>query len=69
MAHTGSFCAGELNAGIAGGSLAGGFLLTRYGPRPTALLGGLMTLMALFLASAPIRPRRDQHCGVAPSEG
>jgi DHA1 family inner membrane transport protein len=64
-----AWASASFNAGIAGGSLAGGFILARYGPRPTALLGGLLTLMALFLASAPIHPRRDQRCRPAPSEG
>jgi MFS transporter, DHA1 family, inner membrane transport protein len=53
-----AWASASFNAGIAGGSLAGGLILTRYGPRPTALLGGLVTLVALFLAGAAAHPQR-----------
>jgi MFS transporter, DHA1 family, inner membrane transport protein len=63
-----AWASASFNAGIAGGSLAGGVILTRYGPRPTALLGGLMTLVALFLAAAATRPRSDPRYRAAPGE-
>jgi predicted MFS family arabinose efflux permease len=47
----------SFNAGIAGGSLAGGLVLSGYGPRATALLGGLVAVAALFLAGAATRRR------------
>jgi DHA1 family inner membrane transport protein len=48
----------SFNAGIAGGSLAGGLVLNGYGPRTTALLGGLVGVVALFVAAAATRRRR-----------
>jgi DHA1 family inner membrane transport protein len=42
----------SFNAGIAGGSLVGGLVLNGYGPRATALVGGLVAVAALFVAVA-----------------
>jgi predicted MFS family arabinose efflux permease len=53
-----AWASASFNAGIAGGSLAGGLVLNRYGPRPTALLGGLVVVAALLLAGAATRRRR-----------
>jgi DHA1 family inner membrane transport protein len=53
-----AWASASFNAGIAGGSLAGGFVLNGYGPRTTALLGGLVTVAALFVAGAAARGRR-----------
>jgi MFS transporter, DHA1 family, inner membrane transport protein len=62
-----AWASSSFNAGIAGGSLAGGLILTRYGPRPTALIGGLMAVIAFFVAAAATRPRREALCRAAPS--
>ncbi|PYC66681.1 MFS transporter [Micromonospora arborensis] len=43
------------NAGIAGGSLLGGALLSTSGARPLALVGGLLTLAALTLLAVDAR--------------
>ncbi|MET8231154.1 MFS transporter [Micromonospora sp. NPDC005298] len=43
------------NAGIAGGSLLGGALLPAWGARPLALVGGLLTLVALTLLAVDAR--------------
>lgn len=43
------------NAGIAGGSLLGGALLSVSGARPLALVGGLLTLAALTLLAVDAR--------------
>lgn len=40
----------SFNVGIAGGSFAGGLVLNGYGPRATALVGGLVAVAALFVA-------------------
>ncbi|MEO3769256.1 MFS transporter [Micromonospora sp. B9E7] len=48
------------NAGICGGSLLGGALLSASGARPLALVGGLLTLVALALLAVDARrPRRS----------
>ncbi|GAA2615453.1 MFS transporter [Paractinoplanes durhamensis] len=49
------------NAGIAGGSLIGGTLLPPYGPRPLALIGGLLVVAALVVLAADTR-RADREC-------
>jgi DHA1 family inner membrane transport protein len=49
--------------GIAGGSLAGGLVLNGYGARATALVGGLVALVALFVAIAANRQRRGARDG------
>jgi predicted MFS family arabinose efflux permease len=54
-----AWASASFNAGIAGGSLAGGIVLNGYGPRPTALLGGLVAVAALLLGAPATRPRRD----------
>ncbi|TNH29926.1 MFS transporter [Micromonospora orduensis] len=46
------------NAGIAGGSLFGGALLPSSGARPLALVGGLLTLVALMLLAVDARRAR-----------
>ncbi|MEU4399231.1 MFS transporter [Micromonospora orduensis] len=46
------------NAGIAGGSLLGGALLPSSGARPLALVGGLLTLVALVLLAVDARRAR-----------
>ncbi|MEV4119712.1 MFS transporter [Micromonospora sp. NPDC049645] len=46
------------NAGIAGGSLLGGALLSTSGARPLALVGGLLTLAALTLLAVDARRGR-----------
>jgi predicted MFS family arabinose efflux permease len=52
------------NAGIATGSLIGGGMLGDLGPRPLALAGGLLTLVAfLTLAADAARPRRRERAG------
>jgi len=48
----------SFNVGIAGGSLAGGLVFNGYGPRATALLGGLVAVVALSIAVAATRQRR-----------
>lgn len=53
-----AWASASFNAGIAGGSLAGGLVLNGYGPRTTALLGGLVVIAALFVAGAATRGRR-----------
>lgn len=52
-----AWASASFNVGIAGGSLAGGLVLDGYGPRSTALLGGLLAVLALFTAAAAT-PRR-----------
>ena len=52
-----AWASAAFNAGIAGGSLAGGLVLHDYGPRPTALLGGLVAMFALVAAGAATRRR------------
>lgn len=54
-----AWASASFNVGIAGGSLAGGLVLHGYGPRSTALLGGLVALAALFTATAAAHPRRE----------
>jgi predicted MFS family arabinose efflux permease len=54
-----AWASASFNAGIAGGSLAGGLVFNGYGPRATALLGGLVALAALFVAGAGTRRRRS----------
>ena len=54
-----AWASASFNMGIAGGSLAGGLVLHGYGPRPTALLGGLVAFVALFVAAAAVR--RPRH--------
>ncbi|MEV7332058.1 MFS transporter [Micromonospora sp. NPDC093244] len=46
------------NVGIAGGSLLGGALLPSWGARPLALVGGLLTLVALLLLAVDARRTR-----------
>ncbi|MFF5052866.1 MFS transporter [Micromonospora sp. NPDC000663] len=46
------------NVGIAGGSLLGGALLPSLGARPLALVGGLLTLVALLLLAVDARRAR-----------
>ncbi len=53
----------SFNMGIAGGSLAGGLVLNAYGARATALVGGLVALVALFVAIAANRQRRGARDG------
>ena len=53
----------SFNMGIAGGSLAGGLVLNGYGARATALVGGLVALVALFVAIAANRQRRGTRDG------
>ncbi|MGD0810089.1 MAG: MFS transporter [Acidimicrobiales bacterium] len=53
----------SFNMGIAGGSLAGGLVLNGYGARATALVGGLVALVALFVAIAANRQRRGARDG------
>lgn len=53
------------NAGIAGGSLLGGALLPSSGARPLALVGGLLTLVALVLLA--VDARRARAAGRPPS--
>jgi len=48
----------SFNVGIAGGSLVGGLVLNGYGPRATALIGGLVAVAALFVAGAATPRRR-----------
>ncbi|MEU8211507.1 MFS transporter [Micromonospora sp. NPDC049044] len=63
------------NAGIAGGSLLGGVLLANSGARPLALVGGLLTLLALTLLAldawrGPTRPvRSDDRSSAASRPG
>lgn len=52
-----AWASASFNMGIAGGSLAGGLVLHGYGPRPTALLGGLVALAGLLVAGAATRRR------------
>ncbi len=56
----------SFNVGIAGGSLVGGLVLDGYGPRATALIGGLVAVAALFVAGAATRRQRERaarlHC-------
>ncbi|MEV4764577.1 MFS transporter [Micromonospora chokoriensis] len=54
------------NAGICGGSLLGGALLSASGARPLALVGGSMTLVALVLLAVDAR---RGHAGAAPATG
>jgi predicted MFS family arabinose efflux permease len=54
-----AWASASFNAGIAGGSLAGGLVLSGYGPRTTALLGGLMAVAALFVAAGATRQRGE----------
>lgn len=56
----------SFNVGIAGGSLLGGVLLPGQGPRPLALVGGLLTLVALAILAADARRRT---AGAAPLPG
>ena len=51
------------NGGIGGGSFAGGLVLHAYGARHTALLGGLVALMALLVAARATRPPRRPRGG------
>lgn len=46
----------SFNAGIAGGSFVGGLVLNAYGPRPTALLGGLVAAVAVLVGIVPLSP-------------
>jgi len=48
------------NVGIAAGSLLGGALLPGHGPRPLALVSGLLTLTALAILAAGARRRADR---------
>ncbi|MET8199969.1 MFS transporter [Micromonospora taraxaci] len=52
------------NAGICGGSLLGGALLSASGARPLALAGGSLTLVALALL---VVDARRGHAGAAPA--
>ncbi|MEV1157700.1 MFS transporter [Micromonospora chokoriensis] len=52
------------NAGICGGSLLGGALLSASGARPLALVGGSLTLVALALLAVDTR---RGHAGAAPA--
>ncbi|WUR57748.1 MFS transporter [Micromonospora chokoriensis] len=54
------------NAGICGGSLLGGALLSASGARPLALVGGSLTLVALVLLAVDAR---RGHAGAAPATG
>jgi len=54
-----AWASASFNAGIAGGSLAGGLVLNGYGPRATALLGGLVAVAALLVAGQATRNRRS----------
>ncbi|MDA8287060.1 MAG: MFS transporter [Actinomycetota bacterium] len=52
-----AWASASFNAGIAGGSLLGGLVLQGYGPRATALLGGVLAGIAVFVAAAAVRSR------------
>ncbi|MFK4244758.1 MFS transporter [Micromonospora chokoriensis] len=54
------------NAGICGGSLLGGALLSASGARSLALVGGSLTLVALVLLAVDAR---RGHAGAAPATG
>lgn len=54
------------NVGIAAGSLLGGVLLPGQGPRPLALVGGLLTAAALAILTVDARLRT---AGAAPGAG
>jgi predicted MFS family arabinose efflux permease len=64
-----AWASASFNAGIAGGSLAGGLVLNGYGPRTTALLGGLVAVAALFVAGAATRRPRDVRRGESEGSG
>ena len=56
----------SFNIGIAGGSLAGGLVLDQYGPRSTALLGGLVAVTAVVVAATSVgAARRSRVAGRA----
>lgn len=47
-----AWASAAFNGGIAGGSLLGGFVLGAFGPQASALAGGALAMLALFLAGA-----------------
>jgi predicted MFS family arabinose efflux permease len=57
------------NVGIAAGALLGGALLPGPGPRPLALIGGLLTLTALGLLAADARRRPATSASGPPEPG
>jgi len=55
-----AWASASFNAGIAGGSLAGGLVLHAFGARSTPLLGGLVAVVALMFSVAALFGRRQK---------